>query len=518
MASQQNPSSSRHQTRIGIQQRPDDLNGRATATHQAGTNDAGPSERDLSAPTLLRQIPHSNTISERPWPPFMAETGEPNFRVRTDPIDENDGIFAGESFQQRSMQRPTNSSHGGLYQAQIPHRSVDGSHEATRQDRPGELTTTSHLSFVGYADAVPEQPLRSQVAQPNTQSEHSSRNEAWVFVNGCPGGGPYAHNAGLVNAPSDLRDFGPARAQVPEQSQRDQFEAEPTDESIDLFKGMNMTSYSPDSEISRMSQEYCRNLEYVQRDYQADDQECSNPYSYSQEGAECLGDGSELVDYPSYASGTSDPSGHTESSFGVLDSVSSQHSYDSPDWGEDSQATLRADRNLNPEPLYKCLTGFDNASHGGPATRFQLNVPQGTPLNDDFKQSGHCQSWRGSGQHDDLTQPMSLQAPGLSPSSPASSLSDVLYCEICSTRFTGAYGKGNLSRHTRLLHAREAKTFPCEDDNCERVFARSDARKKHYRKHHLHLVDGPAIVFYNDEERHRQMSQDLRNVWNGGAN
>jgi hypothetical protein len=88
-----------------------------------------------------------------------------------------------------------------------------------------------------------------------------------------------------------------------------------------------------------------------------------------------------------------------------------------------------------------------------------------------------------------------MEAPSSGHTSPASSsTSEVLYyCKVCHVEFTGIYGRGNLGRHRRNKHGIEEKTYPCEDDNCLRVFKRQNARLKHYRKNHHHLVSGPAL-------------------------
>jgi hypothetical protein len=65
----------------------------------------------------------------------------------------------------------------------------------------------------------------------------------------------------------------------------------------------------------------------------------------------------------------------------------------------------------------------------------------------------------------------------------------VLYCETigCPAFFTGVHRRGNLGRHTRQQH-KSGKLYVCKDDTCAREFKRSDARVKHYRKHHPELA------------------------------
>ncbi|EUC47576.1 hypothetical protein COCMIDRAFT_34963 [Bipolaris oryzae ATCC 44560] len=65
----------------------------------------------------------------------------------------------------------------------------------------------------------------------------------------------------------------------------------------------------------------------------------------------------------------------------------------------------------------------------------------------------------------------------------------VLKCGVdgCETTFSGRYGKGNRARHKKDCHGGKGPII-CQDGNCGKVFRRSDARLKHHRKHHPHLV------------------------------
>lgn len=64
-------------------------------------------------------------------------------------------------------------------------------------------------------------------------------------------------------------------------------------------------------------------------------------------------------------------------------------------------------------------------------------------------------------------------------------------CPECTVIFTGLFAKGNLGRHRRTKH--RPRPCKCEVKGCDRIFARTDARLKHYRKDHLHLSLAPAI-------------------------
>lgn len=53
------------------------------------------------------------------------------------------------------------------------------------------------------------------------------------------------------------------------------------------------------------------------------------------------------------------------------------------------------------------------------------------------------------------------------------------------------YGRGNLTRHMKQKHG-DGSLLRCEAANCSRVYARSDARQVHYRKHHPWLAGGTS--------------------------
>jgi len=64
-------------------------------------------------------------------------------------------------------------------------------------------------------------------------------------------------------------------------------------------------------------------------------------------------------------------------------------------------------------------------------------------------------------------------------------------CHLCSAEFRGPYGRGNLGRHWRQKHAGPAKSWTCENEHCNKVFLRADARLKHYRHRHPGLALRP---------------------------
>lgn len=73
---------------------------------------------------------------------------------------------------------------------------------------------------------------------------------------------------------------------------------------------------------------------------------------------------------------------------------------------------------------------------------------------------------------------------------------EVLHCDEsgCGVPFSGIYRAGNLARHKRAFH-RGPKVYFCEGENCDKIFKRPDARLKHYRRHHAHLVkDRPFMA------------------------
>ncbi|RYN70786.1 hypothetical protein AA0117_g10169 [Alternaria alternata] len=100
------------------------------------------------------------------------------------------------------------------------------------------------------------------------------------------------------------------------------------------------------------------------------------------------------------------------------------------------------------------------------------------------QQLGDNEDFRSFGQ----IKPMDIAAPDTS--SPAGF--HTLWCPSCPATFEGLYRKGNLARHRRLKH-KGPVVYECEDDHCDRVFHRQDARLKHYRTWHHHLASGPAF-------------------------
>jgi uncharacterized Zn-finger protein len=67
----------------------------------------------------------------------------------------------------------------------------------------------------------------------------------------------------------------------------------------------------------------------------------------------------------------------------------------------------------------------------------------------------------------------------------------VMACTSCTTVFRGAYARGNYRRHRRQKHMDHHLGHVCEVSSCSKHFKRGDARLKHYRRHHPHLINAP---------------------------
>ncbi|KAF2018996.1 hypothetical protein BU24DRAFT_110059 [Aaosphaeria arxii CBS 175.79] len=82
---------------------------------------------------------------------------------------------------------------------------------------------------------------------------------------------------------------------------------------------------------------------------------------------------------------------------------------------------------------------------------------------------------------------MGSRAATASPLASRSVQDEVIVCGIdgCTTTFTKGYRRGSHARHMRSHHDNEG--LLCEA-GCGRCYKRSDARLKHYRKHHPHLA------------------------------
>ncbi|KAH7075176.1 hypothetical protein FB567DRAFT_536302 [Paraphoma chrysanthemicola] len=88
--------------------------------------------------------------------------------------------------------------------------------------------------------------------------------------------------------------------------------------------------------------------------------------------------------------------------------------------------------------------------------------------------------------------------------------SEILPCSVpgCKSHFRGEYRKGNLQRHERLNHGLlEPRTYQCHFSGCVKTFKRQDARLKHYRKRHPHLVSG--AISRGTLGRGRESKQEL---------
>ncbi|OAL50576.1 hypothetical protein IQ07DRAFT_587228 [Pyrenochaeta sp. DS3sAY3a] len=82
-------------------------------------------------------------------------------------------------------------------------------------------------------------------------------------------------------------------------------------------------------------------------------------------------------------------------------------------------------------------------------------------------------------------------------SSPSSTSSEPSICEICGNVYSGVYSRGNLARHLRLKHGEKVVVYECEIPGCGREFFRQDARLKHYRKYHKHLVEEAPVTTFS---------------------
>lgn len=58
-------------------------------------------------------------------------------------------------------------------------------------------------------------------------------------------------------------------------------------------------------------------------------------------------------------------------------------------------------------------------------------------------------------------------------------------------QFKGGYRTESLPRHMRIRHGGNNGSWveiPCKENGCGKIFRRTDARLKHYRKYHPHLA------------------------------
>ena len=149
------------------------------------------------------------------------------------------------------------------------------------------------------------------------------------------------------------------------------------------------------------------------------------------------------------------------------------------------------------EPYERGATPVQRA----PTVHWQWNVREGTPVpNPEFifterevdsfvyveANSTRPQSsvYSGKGSTDSSSSCLSIT----SSSEPA-----VMTCDGCGATFTGQYRRGNLRRHKRRMHNSKPGAYQCPEPDCHRYFNRSDARLKHYRKHHPHLMTAPPV-------------------------
>jgi hypothetical protein len=151
-----------------------------------------------------------------------------------------------------------------------------------------------------------------------------------------------------------------------------------------------------------------------------------------------------------------------------------------------------------PYSHYQPYTATRNPSA---SIRFQFRVREGTPLEHVADQDPDGHLYVPSSRDEEARseqgsyQPMSVSSASTSSelSVASSSVPAALYCseEGCDAVFSGAYRRGNLARHKRSIHRGLPGTYLCEVLGCHRSFNRSDARLKHYRKHHPELSPRP---------------------------
>lgn len=92
----------------------------------------------------------------------------------------------------------------------------------------------------------------------------------------------------------------------------------------------------------------------------------------------------------------------------------------------------------------------------------------------------------------DASSPSTVSSPmSITPSSEPAELQ----CSApgCGETFHGKYRRGSLNRHMRLKHRGSPGNYPCAERSCIKTFKRSDARLKHYRRHHPWRANGPPV-------------------------
>lgn len=98
-----------------------------------------------------------------------------------------------------------------------------------------------------------------------------------------------------------------------------------------------------------------------------------------------------------------------------------------------------------------------------------------------------------NGQRGDFLNAPPTRSRATSVTSASSLVPDPVVCDVCQKEYSGEYRRGNLSRHKRQKHGVVEQVYSCEEPDCVKEFRRQDARLKHYRRCHPHLVLAPLV-------------------------
>ncbi|KNG51511.1 hypothetical protein TW65_01526 [Stemphylium lycopersici] len=108
--------------------------------------------------------------------------------------------------------------------------------------------------------------------------------------------------------------------------------------------------------------------------------------------------------------------------------------------------------------------------------------------------------------------PTEFSAPSLTTeasSSVSNYIPDPLRCNMigCNVAFNGKHRKGNLARHRKSVHGVD-KRYECLERSCSKVFKRSDARRKHYKKYHPWLAANSSLSSRSNGSRSASGNQE----------